>query len=124
MKDKHLLITGRPASGKTEVLIAFANMHPKTTLFFSEECTENLLKEQKGLTKLVKIVDSSNFMNEDIQKYTTLCIDYLELLSTEMLHQIMQIVKRNAIQVIATSQVKRGNNEVTDRIESLINRRS
>lgn len=48
MADRHLLITGRPASGKTELLVAFANMHPKTTLFLSEECTEDLLKNKKA----------------------------------------------------------------------------
>jgi len=58
MTEKHLLITGQPASGKTELLVAFANMHPKTTLFYSEECTEEMLKNQKGLNVNV-VVDVS-----------------------------------------------------------------
>jgi len=64
MTEKHLLITGRPASGKTELLVAFANMHPKTTLFFSEECTEEMLKNQKGLHANVAVaVNYTNARN-------------------------------------------------------------
>jgi len=92
-KEKHLLITGRPASGKTEILIAFANMHPKTTLFLSEECTDDLLKKEKGLNELVKVVDSSEFTYEETQSYTSLCVDYLELLSHETLQKIIKIIK-------------------------------
>ncbi len=123
MKEKHLLITGRPASGKTEILIAFANMHPKTTLFLSEECTEDLLKNKKGLNELVKVVNSSEFTYEETQNYTSLCVDYLELLSDETLQKIIKTIKQSNLQVIVTSQVKRRQNEVLDRIESLISRR-
>jgi len=123
MKEKHLLITGRPASGKTEILIAFANMFPKTTLFLSEECTEDLLKNKKGLNELVKVVNSSEFTYEETQNYTSLCVDYLELLSDETLQKIIKTIKQSNLQVIVTSQVKRRQNEVLDRIESLISRR-
>ena len=123
MKEKHLLITGRPASGKTEILIAFANMYPKTTLFLSEECTENLLKNKKGLNELVKVVNSSEFTYEETQNYTSLCVDYLELLSDETLQKIITTIKQSNLQVIVTSQVKRRQNEVLDRIKSLISRR-
>lgn len=123
MKEKHLLITGRPASGKTEILIAFANMYPKTTLFLSEESTEDLLKNKKGLNELVKVVNSSEFTYEETQNYTSLCVDYLELLSDETLQKIIKTIKQSNLQVIVTSQVKRRQNEVLDRIESLISRR-
>ena len=44
MNGKHLLLTGRPASGKTETLIACVNMYSSTTLFLSEE---NITKSKK-----------------------------------------------------------------------------
>lgn len=81
------------------------------------------VKKQKGLNEFVKVIDSSDFTYDLINNYTSLCVDYLELLSDEMLQKIMQVIKRNDVQVIATSQVKRGHNEVIERIESLINRR-
>jgi replication-associated recombination protein RarA len=120
MNEKHLLITGRPASGKTELLIAYANMHPKTTLFLSEESTESLLKEQRGLSSLVKVVDINNFNIDDLERYNTLCIDYLELFSKEDQEIFIKIIQENKICVILTSQVKRGNNEVLKRIDDLI----
>lgn len=123
MSEKHLLITGRPASGKTELLIAFANMYPKTTLFLSEECTEEVLKKEKGLNGHVKVVDSCSFAHELPQGYTSLCVDYLELLSKEILQKIIALIKQNNLQIIVTSQVRVGHNEVLNRIESLISRR-
>jgi len=123
MSEKHLLITGRPASGKTELLIAFANMYPKTTLFLSEECTEGVLKKEKGLNGHVKVVDSCSFAHGLPQGYTSLCVDYLELLSKEILQKIIALIKQNNLQILVTSQVRVRHNEVLNRIESLISRR-
>ena len=123
MQQKHLLLTGRPASGKTEVLIAFANRYPATTLFLSEEMDEDKLKNDRGLDKSVKVADSTKFLDEDLARYKTICVDYLELLSIEILEKILQIVEENRLQLIVASQVRRGKNEVVGRIKDLIEKR-
>ena len=38
-----ILLAGRPASGKTEMMIAYANQFPKTTLVLSEEYNQHHL---------------------------------------------------------------------------------
>jgi len=119
MTEKHLLITGRPASGKTELLIAYANMHSKTTLFLSEEMTEVDLK-QRELNADVKVIDSQQLRNVNLEDYHTLCIDYLELLSDDTLQELIKIIKANRVRVIITSQVRRGTNELMLRIRSMI----
>jgi len=123
MNEKNLLITGRPASGKTEILIAIANMHPSNTLFWSEESSEIQLKEEKNLSHLVKVVDSKSFNLEELKNYETICIDYLELLDNYSIKELMKIVKMNKKRIIATSQVRRGKNELLDRMQCPISRR-
>lgn len=124
MNEKHLLIAGRPASGKTEVLIAIANMHPLNTLFLSEESSEEVLKEQRNLSKLVKVVDSKSFNLKELRNYETICVDYLELLDDGLIVDLINIIQKNTIRVIATSQVRRGENELLSRFQTLIDRRS
>jgi len=123
MTEKHLLITGRPGSGKTELLVAFANMHPETTLFYSAECTEEMLKNEKGLNENVAVADSSTFKFEQANNYTTICVDYLELLPEEILEKVKVLIKQNNLQIIVASYVKRGDNEVIDRIDNSIRKR-
>lgn len=123
MTDKHLLITGRPGSGKSELLIAYANMYPKTTLFLSDESTEEFLKQQRGLDAQLKVIDSKDFDTSMLNGYETLCVDYLELLSEDMIQKLFKILEDNNHRVILTSQVKIGANELLDRIHNLINRR-
>ncbi len=123
MTDKHLLITGRPGSGKSELLIAYANMHPKTTLFLSDESTEEFLKQQRGLDAQLKVIDSKDFDTSILNGYETLCVDYLELLSEDMIQKLLKILEDNNHRVILTSQVKRGTNELLERIDNAINHR-
>lgn len=123
MKEKHLLITGRPASGKTEVLIAIANMHPSTTLFLSEEFREEELKGQRNLSNIVKVIDSESFDVKELHNYETLCVDYLELLDNELIINLINIIQMNTIRVIAASQVRRGRNELIKRFQTAIDRR-
>ena len=124
MSEKHLLITGRPGSGKTEMLIAIANKHPKTTLFLSEEYDKTTLRDRRGLDRRVNVVTSETFLAETMSKYETLCIDYLELLSDEALEKIVTSIKKGRLHIIVASQVRRGVNEVVERIEALIRRRN
>ena len=37
MREKFLLISGRAGSGKTQILISYANQYPRKTLIVSEE---------------------------------------------------------------------------------------
>lgn len=124
MAEKHLLITGRVASGKTEALIGIANLHSKKTLFLSEECTEQKLKEKRGLSNEVKVIDTNSFNISELTNYETLCIDYLELLDNKFIEELIEIIKTNSIRIILTSQVRRGDNELILRIKHLITRRS
>ncbi len=57
MIEKHLLLTGRLASGKTEVLIAFVNRFAKTTLFVWDEMNEEILRIRGLDKKLIKPSD-------------------------------------------------------------------
>ena len=47
-----ILLSGRPGSGKTQMLIDYANMHPNTTLCISQESTKEELRA-RGLSSLV-----------------------------------------------------------------------
>lgn len=124
MAEKHLLITGRVASGKTEALIGIANLHSKKTLFLSEECNEQELKEKRGLSNEVKVIDTNSFNISELTNYETLCIDYLELLDNKFIEELIEIIKTNSIRIILTSQVRRGDYELILRIKHLITRRS
>lgn len=123
MKEKHLLITGRPASGKTEMLIAIANMHPSNTLFLSEQNFEEELKEQRGLSNLVKVVNRKSFNLKELHNYETICVDYLEILDTPLIANLINVIQMDTIRVIATSQVRRGQNELISRFQTAIDRR-
>lgn len=124
MNDRHLLITGRPGSGKTEMLMALANRHPQTTLFLSEEYDKATLRDRRGLDRRVKIVTCEEFLTDEVSDYETLCIDYLELLSNEALERIEDLIEKECLHIVAASQVRRGTNEVADRIRSLMRRRN
>lgn len=124
MLEKHILITGRPGSGKTQILIAIANMYPKTTLFFSEEQSEKHLKTKSGLSTDVRVVHSDGFVSEDLNKYSTVMVDYIELLSSNIVHKLVKVIEENKLRVIIVSQVRRGENEVIKRFEELMDRKS
>lgn len=124
MNEKHLLITGRPASGKTEVLIAIANMHPSNTLFLSNESSDSELKEQRNLSKLVKVVDSKSFNLKELHNYETICVDYLEVLDDGLIVDLIDLIHKNSIRIILTSQVRRKENELLSRLQTSIDRKN
>lgn len=100
----HILLSGRPASGKTQMLIAYANMYPATTLFISQELTNEAMRK-RGLSDLVDYKDS--FEDIDFEKYKTLCIDYLELFEKENLKQFIVRAIEKDKRIILASQMRR-----------------
>jgi hypothetical protein len=69
------------------------------------------------------VIDSKNFDTSILNGYETLCVDYLELLSEDMIQKLLKILEDNNHRVILTSQVKRGANELLERIDNTINHR-
>lgn len=57
---------------------------------------------------------------DDLEKYSTLCIDYLELFFIEDQEIFIKIIQENKIRVVLASQLKRGKNEALKRIDDLI----
>lgn len=53
--------------------------------------------------------------------YETLCVDYLELLSEDMVLKLSKILEDNNHRVILTSHVKTGTSDLLERINSAIN---
>lgn len=49
-----ILLAGRPASGKTEMMIAYANQFPNSKLVLSEEYNPQSLV-QRGLNHIIKV---------------------------------------------------------------------
>lgn len=115
----HILLSGRPASGKTQMLIAYANMYPATTLFISQEVTNEAMRK-RGLSDLVDYKDS--FEDIDFEKYKTLCIDYLELFEKEDLKQFMVRAIEKDKRIILASHMRRDgriNNNIFEEISKI-----
>ena len=107
--DNFILLSGRPCSGKTEMLIAYANMYPSTTLILSEENTRESLIDKK-LSEKVIVTDSQGFKNIDMSKYNTVCIDYLELMDYSLIDKIIKEIVRLNIRLIILTQLDRNYN--------------
>lgn len=101
MSEKYLLISGRPSTGKTELIIAYANQNIESTLILSEE-DESYIKE-KGLNSDVKVINPNNIDTVNILEYSTIYIDYIELFDKYFIKNILNEIKNRDIQVIATS---------------------
>lgn len=84
-----ILLAGRPASGKTEMMIAYANQFPKTTLVLSEEYNQQSLV-QRGLNNIIKVTSQDEFYKVNLENYKTLCIDYLELFDQNKIVNIIE----------------------------------
>jgi predicted ATP-dependent serine protease len=104
-----ILLSGRPGSGKTVMLIAYANMYPKTTLILSEESTKETLVSL-NLLKDVDVVNESNFNNIDISKYDTICIDYLELFNKIFINEKIKLITELNLRLIILTQLDRNYN--------------
>lgn len=116
MKLKNvILLSGRPDSGKTEMLIAYANLYPRSTLFISLESSQEELIA-RGLKDEIKYLDMIE--NIDLAEYETVCIDYFELFNKEDIKQfISSLIERNLRVILATHM--RRNGKVNDLFEQL-----
>ena len=124
MSEKHILVTGRPASGQTEIIVAITNRYPETTLLLSQQNSPEYLIKARGLDKNVKVVTAEEFMHENLSKYQTICIDCLEMLPTETIVRIMELVQEDRMRIILVSYVLRCNNEVLDRLKIALARKN
>ena len=104
MKNDFLLISGRPGSGKTELLICYANRYLAKTLVLSEESTKIQLQE-RGLNKRVVVVGKNEFGKIDINEFDTICIDYIELFERNFINDVLVPLKEKDIRIIAISQM-------------------
>lgn len=101
-----ILLSGTPTSRNTEMLIAYANMYPATTLYISLKCTHELLLS-KGLKSEVAVIDKVPIKDTILDNYETFCIDYLEVGNKVDIEKfIIKKLKKNK-KVILASQMER-----------------
>ena len=101
-----ILLAGRPASGKTEMMIAYANQFPKTTLVLSEEYNQQSLV-QRGLNNIIKVTSQDEFYKVNLENYKTLCIDYLELFDQNKIVNIIETANEKKLRIILLSMMNR-----------------
>lgn len=109
LNNNIILLSGRPGSGKTAMMIAYANMYPKTTLILSEENTKDMLI-CKNLSRDVNVVNADSFKNVDILAYDTICIDYLELFDKDFINKKIKSIMEQNIRLIVLTQLDRNYN--------------
>ena len=111
--ESYILLAGRAGSGKTNMLIAYANQYPKTTLFYSQESSKKTLRK-KGLKKKVKVVYEDTFNFDEIYKYDTICIDYIQLFDKEYIENLIKRLIQIDIRIIAVSYMKPKNYDINN----------
>lgn len=101
-----ILLAGRPGSGKTDMMMAYANQYPGSTLIISEESTVLDLQE-RGLNSSVQVIRQEHCQSVDLTMYSTMCIDYLELFDPNVVkNMILEGVKLN-MRIILVSHMRR-----------------
>jgi thymidine kinase len=111
--ESYILIAGRTGSGKTNMLIAYANMYPKTTLFYSQESSKKTLRK-KGLKSKIKVVYEDTFSFDEIYKYDTICLDYIQLFDKEYIENLIKRLMQINIRIIAVSYMKPKNYDINN----------
>ena len=101
-----ILLAGRPASGKTEMMIAYANQFPNSTLVLSEEYNPQSLV-QRGLNHIIKVISQDEFYKVNLENYKTLCIDYLELFDQNKIINIIETANEKKLRIILLSMMNR-----------------
>ncbi|MGJ0335168.1 DnaB-like helicase C-terminal domain-containing protein [Aliarcobacter cryaerophilus] len=101
-----ILLAGRPASGKTEMMIAYANQFPNSTLVLSEEYNQQSLV-QRGLNHIIKVTSQDEFYKVNLENYKTLCIDYLELFDQNKIINIIETANEKKLRIILLSMMNR-----------------
>ena len=106
MKNDFILISGRPGSGKTELILPYCNLFPETTLLIAEEYSEEDIKK-RGLNSKVSVIGQDNFNDIDLSIYKSICIDYVELFDERFLRDLIKQSSELNIRIIALTQMKR-----------------
>ncbi len=101
-----IIISGRPGSGKTEIIVSFCNMHPSSTLLIAEEYDADSIRK-RGLSRDVKVMGIEEAMAISVFGYKTICIDYIELIEKDLLEKLIAKAKSENIRLIAVSQMRR-----------------
>jgi len=101
---EYLLLAGRPNSGKTEIMIHYANQYPLTTLFISEEYAPNTLY-RRGLSNHVRVIGSESLNNVKFNNYKTICIDYLQLFEKDIIQTLLKKLAQMDVRIILASSV-------------------
>ncbi|WP_151900464.1 DnaB-like helicase C-terminal domain-containing protein [Sulfurimonas hydrogeniphila] len=102
-----ILLSGRPASGKTAMMIAYANIYPKSTMVLTQENSKEQLLN-RGLSKEIIVIDDIEiFKSVSISKYETLCIDYIDLLDNEFIIKYIYPLINTKLRIIALQQMDR-----------------
>ena len=104
--EKFILVSGRPGTGKTELILHYCNKYPETTLLLAAEYSEKYIKE-RGLSDKVKVIGKDEFYNVELSKYKSICIDYIELFDENFLRDVIEKSLEKNIRIIALSQMRR-----------------
>jgi len=115
MRENYLLISGRTGAGKTELLMAYVNLHPEGTLIISEEYSDETIKK-RGLNPLVKVISAKGFDTINIQNYTTVCIDYVEIFEKEFIESLLEQIMDTDTQIVAVTQMKKTDYSIMNNI--------
>ena len=106
MNEKLILLSGRPGSGKTELIICYANKYPKSTLFLVEEYSPTIIYK-RGLDKSIKVINLDEFNSIELSTFKTICIDYIELFNTSILKLVIKKCINQNVRIIGLTQMRR-----------------
>jgi predicted ATP-dependent serine protease len=124
MKENYLLISGRPGSGKTEMLICYANQFPEKTLILSNEYSKQTI-QKRGLDTNVEVTDQNGYDKINILEFDTICIDYIEVFEKNFIANVIKEIINLDIRIIAVSQMSRSDysvlNNVFEETKNLLN---
>lgn len=118
MKEKFILLSGRPGAGKSEMIFAIANKYPEKTLILSMEYS----KEQaliRGLNKDVVVVEQLDGI--DINFFDTICIDYLELFDENYIQELIKTLIHLNKRIIVVTQMRKFLYKVNNIYEKILN---
>lgn len=108
-----ILLAGRPGVGKTEMLIAYANMFKDDTLFISFESKKEWLRE-RGLEQVNVITTPKVEIFDDIDTdaYNTFIVDYLELVygegyNNEKFINFIKVLMKKEKRIIISTMMRR-----------------
>ncbi len=106
MEGKFILISGRPGSGKTELVLHYCNAYPEKTLLLAEEYSKEYIIE-RGLNSEVTVATQKEFDVIELEKFNTIVIEYIELFDKSIIQDIVKKALCNNMRIIVVSHMKR-----------------